>query len=220
MAAGSRTIAAGGIGLQAFVQTQFVLFDLLAPPIVRGLVAGARMVCRTSCQIMGWGLILFLWHDCGGGCEPRRGVESPSEGRSPGRAATPELSFSLATFGPKGQQLIFNSAHIVSRSRWKAIRRTVGPLGRTRKNTSNQFGDVPGLALRWAFGPNDFPLVCAERGPGSDPTSRQVRIMISASINPSLRREQASIGLTLIMALGVEKASATPNDIPQAHHGK
>ena len=50
-----------------------------------------------------------------------------------------------------------------------AIRRTLGPLGRTPQDMENKWvaADVPGRALRWmicwAFGPNDFPPFCAEQ---------------------------------------------------------
>ena len=65
-----------------------------------------------------------------GGCEPRRGVSSPSEGRSPGRAAAPRSRFVRRNVRPNGPRV-----HLQSHAYRSSSRRTLGPLGRTPQDT-------------------------------------------------------------------------------------
>jgi hypothetical protein len=82
----------------------------------------------------------------GGGCEPRRGVGSPSEGQSPGTAVPPRSLFVPGKVRPNGPRvdLQFHARRSsISDARdcgmailvgW-TIRRTLGPLGRTPQGT-------------------------------------------------------------------------------------
>ena len=104
--------------------------------------------------------IPFLFRARGGGCEPRRGVGSPSEGRSPGTAAPPKFLFVPGNVRPNGPRV-----HLQSHAYRSSSRRTLGPLGRTPQDTAeyNTRCDrytraSPFAAVSWCSPSSDSPL--------------------------------------------------------------
>ena len=103
---------------------------------------------------------------------PRRGLGSPSEGRSPGLLAAPNYLFVSCNLRPNGPTVDFHSCGCFSSISTDFNKANSWPVGPDGKNTTNQCrvrSMFQGCALRWAscwaFGPNDFPR-CARNKTG------------------------------------------------------